>query len=199
MTLASQITSISGASKREEKLAKPAPVSAGKKSKSNEKVALDIFDQDALDEFIKRSDIVTRTMHKLHPFGNAVIKIENLPAKLTVNALNLMMGTFGLTTDQIIGTIVPGTKKTPERINVRIIIKSDCEDMKRILALAKRDIKVVGNASLLIKRTDLKEMETFVHTNYKSLVWLASEDKISATNNGGIGIGYAGSGRAIAL
>lgn len=134
----------------------------------------DLFDQNDLAEFIKRSDIVTKTMHRMQPLGNAVIRIDNLPTKLSINSFNLMMGTYSLVSNQIIGVQGGKRNKEPEKMNVRIIINSGNQDMKRILD--KTQSKSAGKSTLFIKRTDLKELETFIHAHYKSLITLQDDN-----------------------
>lgn len=178
-----------GKTKKRTKVAAPiAPPKSQERKKSptntNGSIVGDLFSQSDMEEFIRRSDIVTKTMHKIQPFGTVVIRIDNLPAQLTINSFNLMMGTYSLVCDQIIGTPVATKKSDPERMNVRIVINSDNDDLKRIMC--KNKLKLGGNASLLIKRTDLKELETFLHTNYNRLAKLKSNDPLKSN-----GIAYA--------
>lgn len=119
-----------------------------------------------IEDDVRRSDFVTKVLPTLHKFGNVVIRVDNLPAKLTVHALNLMMGTYSLTSDQIVAIITSG-KKGRELMNIRVVLHPDNKDIQRLLG--KDKCKTAYNTNLLIKRTDLKELETFLHKNYDKI------------------------------
>lgn len=133
----------------------------------------------------KMMDTVRDKLQELYKFGDVVIRIDNLPAKLTVHALNLTLGTFSLKADQIIA--VKKSKKSKDTMNLRLVMKTGNEDMKKILA--KNKWKTIYDDVLLIDKTDLKELESFLKQNHDRIFKLDSSERLPTTH-----VGYSASG-----
>lgn len=114
----------------------------------------------------ERTDFVTQKLPNLLQNGNTVVKIENLPANITTQSLNMMLGTYTLTSSQIVGIVASNgskQKNTSGLMNVRIVLESNCEDLPKILQ--KNQLKTPDNFDLRVKKTDVKDLEKFLFTN----------------------------------
>lgn len=107
--------------------------------------------------------------------GNVVVKIENLPTKLTVHSLNLMMGTFSLKGQQIIAA-----KRTLDSgldvVDVMIVMSSDSVDLIRILE--KNGLKTALGIKLHIQRSHHGKLRQFMTNHSENLIQLETTDKL---------------------
>ena len=129
-----------------------------------------VFDEDAFNNLLK--------------FGDTVIAIDRLPAKLSIHALNLMMGTFTLTSNQIIVSCPPNQKEK-EIMSVRIVLKSTNDDIQRILS--KNKCKTAYDTILRIECTDFNELKQFMFANGRNLRKLSTADRCLPINR----VGYS--------
>lgn len=126
------------------------------------------------------SNFIGRTMARLQKFGNVVVRVDNLPAKLTVHTLNLMMGTCSFKGDQIIaaqGRQVRGK----ETMNIRLVADRNLDDLNRVKA--KDKLKTVYNDVLSVRVTDFKELERFLKENHSRMIKLSDSLEMAAKNN----------------
>ena len=121
--------------------------------------------------------------NKISRCGDSVIKIENLPAKLTLDALSLMMGTFTLKSDQIIAANQTDTGR-PDLMDVRIVIDKNKPDTQSILT--KNNCQTVYNTKLVIERTHHGELRKFMRKHGNNLRKLNTSDILPVNR-----IGYA--------
>lgn len=109
----------------------------------------------------KTNNFVKDQMNQLSKFGDMVIRIDLLPPDLTVDMFNVMFGTYSLKSNQIIGVeSLINVKGGRPRINVRVVIKSNNKDAQRILS--KNGWKIGHKCNLLIRQTNMKELEQFL-------------------------------------
>lgn len=119
-----------------------------------------LFDKLQID--VDKRDYVGDMLPKLAKFGTAVLRIENLPAKLSIHAFNLMMGTYSIKCDQLIAVNVPG-KGGRDTMNLRLVTIPNSNDFKQIIGKDKR--KTVYDTVLRIEPTNFKELEKFMATH----------------------------------
>lgn len=107
--------------------------------------------------------------------GNTVVRIDNLPAKLTIQALNLMMGTFSLKSNQIVASRAPKYNAC-EIMDVRVVIHSNNDDLKKILS--KDKCRTAYDTVLHIEQTNWKELRQFLLVNHKNLTKIDTDDRL---------------------
>lgn len=145
---------------------KPQPVN--KPQPSNKPTEKEVIDKNLW-------DILTKS-------GNTVIRVDNLPAKLTIQALNLMLGTYTLKSTQIVAARSPnsnnannrnGNSNQVELMDIRVILYHVNEDIQRILS--KKACKTCYDTVLDIEITNFKELKLFLLSRKKDLIELSTD------------------------
>lgn len=120
-------------------------------------------------------EIDSKLWDSLSKCGDSVIKIENLPAKLTVNGLNLMMGTFSLQSDQIVVADQPN-KDGQRLIQVRIVLNRTNPDILKILT--KHLCSTPFKQTLYIEQSDHYELRKFMLAHANDLRRMQTSDRM---------------------
>lgn len=115
--------------------------------------------QSQMDIAEQENTFVEQQLDRLKPFGDLVLRIDNLPIRLTVHALNLMLGTSTLKESQLFAVKNPGQGPNGT-MNLRVVIASTNEDSNIILS--KNNRKTHDNSTVNIGKSDFKELESFI-------------------------------------
>lgn len=107
----------------------------------------------------QENNFVKQQLDRLKPFGDLVLRIDNLPIRLTVHALNLMLGTSTLEESQLFAVKNPGQGPNGT-MNLRVVIASTNEDSNIILS--KNCRKTHDNSTVYISKSDFKDLESFI-------------------------------------
>lgn len=132
-----------------------------------------------LDE--KRRKLISSVLPQLNSLGNAVIRVDNLPRKLTVHTFNLMMGTYSISDKNTVG-VVSGNKNGEEMMNLMIVLDSSNIDIERVLSM--NGYVTFYGTKLSCKKTNKEELESFLKKNHDKIIRLKIDDKLPINNIG---------------
>lgn len=130
-----------------------------------------------VEEDCRKSEFVTSVLPDLMKLGNTVIRIDNLLSNTTVDRLNLMMGTSTITSERVVGVVMPRGNRNPDLMNVRIVMQSNNQELEQILS--KNKCKTAHETTLVIQRTDFRELEKFLANNYDRICKLKTNNIMS--------------------